>query len=395
MVEERGGVTAGHAEVSTPRARRTVTMTLDFGALGAAVPIPGQGQGPRSAGRTGAQVASHLAVLTLTLPTRSVSPASLVLVRKILEHTGSCHGNTVRTALPLQAHHFLSLLAGQAATLGVPADHLTSLAGAELAARPVPHVSMVTQRAVVETRALDRHAFLTALAGPAGLRLTLWTGDVWAGVCVTARLSTVTHTCGAGIFLPLFSMLVLFSSRQTGVGDTLRTAAPGSNHQVLLGLTGDWLALGSRAGDVAVLTDTPGAGRGAPHIPMTVELTLHRAGGSSVDTEGAAVSSGGAEGLVGGAEEGRAGERGAGNTPLSTHTLLTGRGAPLAVVSIGESLVLTGAARRRHTLWTAAITWDSQPLALLVVTAGVGAVGGQADGDVTIASAGLTCRALP
>ena len=51
-----------------------------------------------------------------------------------------------------------------------------------------------------------------------------------------------------------------------------------------------------------------------------------------MDTEGAAESCEGAEGLVWGAEEGRAGEGGAGHTPPRTHTLLTGGGAPLAVV---------------------------------------------------------------
>lgn len=301
----------------------------------------------------------------------------------------------MRTALPLQVHHFLSLLAAQAATLCIPADHLTSLAGAELAARPVPHVSVVTQRPVIETGAPGRHALLTALAGPTCLGLTLGTGDVLAGVCVAARLSEVAHTCGAGILLPLFSMLVLFPSRQTGVGDTLRTAAPGRYHQVLFRLAGDWLALGSRAGDVTVLTDTPGAGGGAPHIPVTVELTLHRAGGSSVDTERAAMSCGGAEGLVGGAGEGGTGEGGAGHTPPRTHTLLTGGGAPLAVVSVGESLVLTGAMGRGHTLWAAAIPRDPQLLTLLVVTVRVRAAGGQADGDVAMAGACLTRRASP
>lgn len=87
QVKEGGGVLAGQAEVSTPRARRTVTMTLDYGALGAAVAVLGQGEGPGWAGRTGVQVAPNLAVRTLTLAARSVSPASLVLARNILVHT--------------------------------------------------------------------------------------------------------------------------------------------------------------------------------------------------------------------------------------------------------------------------------------------------------------------
>lgn len=110
----------------------------------------------------------------------------------------------MRTAFPRQMHHFLSLrgkrkriittphkqshveankasitgavvylLAAQVAALCIPADHLTSLAGAELAARPVPHVSVVTQRPVIETGAPGRHALLAALAGPTCLGLSL------------------------------------------------------------------------------------------------------------------------------------------------------------------------------------------------------------------------------
>lgn len=73
------------------------------------------------------------------------------------------------------------LWAFSSAALGPLAEHLTPGAGAELAARAVPHVSMVTHHALVLAAPLGSGTFITAPTGPLHFGLTLH-GDTVQGV---------------------------------------------------------------------------------------------------------------------------------------------------------------------------------------------------------------------
>lgn len=61
----------------------------------------------------------------------------------------------------------------EASTLCPLADDLTPAAGAELAARVVPYVTMVTHRTLVQAAPLGSHALLAALTGTLDFSLTL------------------------------------------------------------------------------------------------------------------------------------------------------------------------------------------------------------------------------
>lgn len=246
---------------------------------------------------------------------------------------------------------------------------------------------MVTHGVLVQAAALGGHALLATLARPPHSGLALLTGEVRTGVCVTARLSTVTHTRGAAVFLPLLAVLVLLPGRQTGVSHALWTALTWPNHQVLTGLAGHRLAQGSRTLDLAVVTHTLGTQTGPPLLPITIHRLLPRAGGSVAGTLGAALPRGGEQALVWPTVERRTGAGGAGHPTSRTHTHSAVGASPLAVVLVGLSLIETGAGGLGLALWTALVSRDPQMLTLLVVTARVRAVGGATDGDVTVAGA--------
>lgn len=61
----------------------------------------------------------------------------------------------------------------KASTLCPLADDLTPAAGAELAARVVPYVTMVTHRTLVRAAPFGSHALLAALTGALDFSLTL------------------------------------------------------------------------------------------------------------------------------------------------------------------------------------------------------------------------------
>lgn len=65
------------------------------------------------------------------------------------------------------------LRAVHSSTLGPLTDDLTPGAGTELAARAVPHVSMVTHGALVQAASLCGGAFFAALTGTLHFGLTL------------------------------------------------------------------------------------------------------------------------------------------------------------------------------------------------------------------------------
>ena len=69
--------------------------------------------------------------------------------------------------------HRAYLLALNTTALGPLADHLTPVAGTELAARAVPHVAAVTHRALVQAASLGGGAFITALTSSLHFGLTL------------------------------------------------------------------------------------------------------------------------------------------------------------------------------------------------------------------------------
>lgn len=101
-------------------------------------------------------------------------------------------------------------------TLRSLTQDLASVTGAELAPGSrcggnVPHVSVITRSPLIMAAAFGPDTLLTALARASDGALPLGAGQRGAGAAVAPGLSSVTHTGGAGIFLPLFSMLVLLS----------------------------------------------------------------------------------------------------------------------------------------------------------------------------------------
>lgn len=69
--------------------------------------------------------------------------------------------------------HRAYLLALNTTAFGPLADHLTPVAGTELAARAVPHVTAVTHRTLVQAASLGGGAFITALTSTPHIGLTL------------------------------------------------------------------------------------------------------------------------------------------------------------------------------------------------------------------------------
>lgn len=218
-------------------------MALDLGTLRAASTLLGDGKAALWAGGAGTQITSHLGITAFTLSASAISPSSEVLVGTPLVHAGRFGRGTLRAALSWQVNELGSLRAFNTTTLSPLAEDLTPVAGTELTARAVPHVSMVTHRALIEAASLGSRTFITAPSSTLHFGLTLVTGDGPTGVCVAFRLTPVTHTCGAGVLLPLLTVLVVFTSRQTGVGHTLRTTLARLDHQVLMRFAGHLLTL--------------------------------------------------------------------------------------------------------------------------------------------------------
>lgn len=296
-------VPAAFTMIRSPRARQAVCVALDLATLGAASALLGDDQGPWRAGGAGVQITSHLSIPTLTIPATAIAPSSQVLVGFPLVQTGGFGRGTFRAALPRQADKLRSLGTLNTSTLGPLAEDLTPVAVTEFAARAIPHVSMVTHRPLVQAASLGGGAFITALTSALHFGLTLGTGSGLTGVCVALRLTPVTHTCGAGVLLPLLAMLVLFTSRQTGIGHTLRTAAAWLDHQVLMRFAGHLLTLCYRTPDFPVAADTSGAEAWLPLFTVSVCSALPGARLSIAATLGAAFSSWGERALVRGTAE--------------------------------------------------------------------------------------------
>lgn len=258
-------------------------------------------------------------------------------------HTGRGNGRALWAALVGKVNQLLSLLAFYQATLSVLTEDLASLAGAELTARPVPHIAMVTDGALVQAVSLGGSALITALSCPLHFGLALFTSDRKTGVCVTARLALLTHACCAAVLLPLFSVLILFSSRQTWVGYTLWTAVSRSDHLVLKRFADYRLALGHRALLLSVAAHTLGAWTGPPFLSIPIGMTIQGAGCSIAGTLGAALFCRGEGALVSSTAERGAGARAAGHSPQGTHTHGALGTAPLAVMPVNGSFMLTGA----------------------------------------------------
>lgn len=306
-------------------------------------------------------------------------------------HTGRFDGGgALWAAFPRQVNQLRSLWALHSSTLGPLTENLTPVTAAELAAGAVPHVSMVTHCALVQAASLGSGTFVTAATGSFHFGLTLVTGDGLTGVCVTFGLTPVTHTCGAGVLLPLLSMLMLCPCRQTGVGHTLRTALTRLDHQVLIWFAGHLLTLCHRTLDVPAPADTSGAAAGRPLLSIPVAPPLPGARLSVASTLGAALPGRGEEAVIPRAGERWAGQSAAGHTPSGADTQRTGRRTPLTVVSISDSLVLARVLGGGDALWTAGVGRNPQTLAPLEVTLWVGAVGVPADDHVAVTRTLLT-----
>lgn len=213
--------------------------------LGAASALVVDGQRAWRAGGAGPEITSHLGIAAFALPATviDISPSSRVLVGFPLVHTGGFLGGALRAALPRQVNKLQSLWALDLFTFGPLTEDLTPVAGTELAAGAVPHVSMVTHRPLIKAAPLGGGAFVTTLTGTLHFGLTLLAGERPTGAGLAFGLTADTHTCGAGVFLPLLAVLVLFTSGQTGVGHTLRTALAWLDHQVLMRFAGHLLTL--------------------------------------------------------------------------------------------------------------------------------------------------------
>lgn len=244
--------------------------------LGAASALAVDGQRAWRAGGAGPEITSHLGITALALPATviGISPSSRVLVGSPLVHTGGFLRGTLGAALPRQVNKLRSLWALDPCTFSPLTEDLTPVAGAELAAGAVPHVSMVTHRPLIKAAPLGGGAFVTTLAGALHFGLTLLAAQRRTGAGLTFGLAAVAHTCGAGVFLPLLAVLVLFTSGQTGVGHTLRTAPARLDHQVLMRFAGHLLTLSHRTLDVPVAAQTSGAEAGLPLLTVSVHIPL-------------------------------------------------------------------------------------------------------------------------
>lgn len=150
---------------------------------------------------------------------------------------------------------------------------------------------MVTNNILVQAASFGRNTFITALTDTLNFGLTLVTDDWPTGACVAFRLTSVTHTCGAGVLLPLLTMLVLFPSRQTGVGHTLWTAVARLDHQVLMWFAGHLPTLHHRTLDSPAGAEASGTKAGAPLLSIPVDNPLPGAGISASATLGTALPS--------------------------------------------------------------------------------------------------------
>lgn len=228
-------------------------------------------------------------------------------------------------------------------------QHLSSVTGAELAPgarsrrRAVPHVSVVAHRPLVVTAAFGPDTLLAALARASHSALPLLAGEGRAGATVALGLSSVAHTRGAGVLLPLLTVLVLLSRRQTGVGHTLRTALAWTDHQVFIRFAGDWFTLGHRALRLSVRAHTPRTEAGLELLPVPVLFVLPTTRASVADTLGAALSLWGVKSVIWGTVHSGTGQGRTGDTVPRAGAQRAGRGAPLRPCPIGEALVLTGA----------------------------------------------------
>lgn len=365
-------------------------MTLDLTALGAAAALVADNQGPRWAGGAGAQVTSHPSTSTLALTATASRPPSKILVGFSLRRAGRSLRRTLGAAFSWQVSKIRSLWALHLSALGPLAEDLTPAAGAEVTARAVPHVTVVVHRALVQAAPLGGSAFVTALTWALYLGVALVAGDGPTGLCVAFRLTSFTHTCGARVFLPLIAVLVLFPSRQAGVGHTPGTALARWDHQVFILFAGDWLTLCNCTLDLAVSTHTSGAEGRLPMLAVPVHTALPQTRISVAGALGAAPACRGERSLVGGAGQGRARASTTRHGASGADAVGAWRRAPLAVVSMHDSLVLAGTVGRGDALRAALVGRDPQALPLLKVALWVGAAGRPADGDVAVAGTLLT-----
>lgn len=233
-----------------------------------------------------------MTTLTLTLPTVSVGPtrASLVVVSAV--HTAWFVGGTERAALSGLEQRLRALWTVEALTLRPLTQHLAALTRAELTPRTwslhcltaVPHVAMVTHHSLVVATAFEQDTLLAALAGASDRALTLGAGERGAGPAVAPGGSSVAHTGGAGVLLPLLTVLVLLSRRQTGVGHTLGTALTRTNHQVLVRSAGDGFTLGHRALHLSIGADASRTQARLELLPVTKLSVLPATRASVADT---------------------------------------------------------------------------------------------------------------
>lgn len=291
QVEQRLRVSAAFTSVWSSRAGQAVCMAANLVTLGAAPALLDHSQASWGAGGAGAQVAGHLGVEAFALAAASVGPPGQVLVGLPLVDTSRFHRGAFRATFPRQVNELRALWAVDPSTLGPLAEHLAPVAGAELAPGGVPHVAVVTHGALIQAAPLGGGALVAAPPGPPHFGVALVAGEGPTGVGVASGLTSVAHTCGAGVLLPLLAVLILFPSRQTRVGDTLRTALAGRDHQVLMRLAGDLPTLRHRTLDLAVAADTSGAAAGFPLLAVPVGDALPGARGSVASTLRAALSS--------------------------------------------------------------------------------------------------------
>lgn len=71
----------------------------------------------------------------------------------------------MKTKVYFLLHNETHLWAFNTTALGLVTEHLTPVAGTELAACAVPHIAMVTHRALIKAAPLGGHAFIAALTG--------------------------------------------------------------------------------------------------------------------------------------------------------------------------------------------------------------------------------------
>lgn len=140
---------------------------------------------------------------------------------------------------------------------------------------------MVTDNTLVQTGPFGGDALVAAMSVTPHLRETLFTGDRWTGVGETSGLPVVTLTGGAGVFVPLLSVLVLSSCRQTGIRHTLWTALTSTDHQVFTRFTDDRLTLGHRTLNVSVAAQTLRAQTRPPSLAIGHQGAANRARRSS------------------------------------------------------------------------------------------------------------------